>query len=75
MATKHSLSLSYNAMIDNKKSWRYVQVNGEYYHQQAALAVNPSLSLSTSGSISLSAGIIKKFQYLTNPPQVFVYFK
>lgn len=62
-------------MIDNKKSWRYVQGNGEYYHQQAVLAVNPSLLLSTSGSISLSAGIIKKFQYLTNPPQVFVYFK
>lgn len=70
----HSLAISYRANIDNQKSWKYVEVNGQYYHQQTVLSVDPTLSLGVDGSISLSASISSKFQELTNPPQVFVYF-
>lgn len=75
IVSEHVLTISYDAKIDNKKSWKYVQVNGEYYHQQSKLSVEPSLSLSSNGSLNLTPSIKKKFQYLTNPPQVFVYFK
>ena len=75
IVSEHVLTISYDAKIDNKKSWKYVQVNGEYYHQQSKLSVEPSLSLSSNGSLNLTPSIKKKFQYLKNPLQLFVYFK
>lgn len=71
----HTLSLNYRANIDDMVSWRYVVLTGQYLHQQTSLSVNPSFSLTGIASVSLAVSIQSKFTELTNPPQIFVYFK
>lgn len=73
-AWEHTISLSYRANIDDQKSWTYIEVNGQYLHQQTSFSIDPTLSLGIDGSLSLSASVKSKFQTLTNAPQLFVYF-
>lgn len=74
--TTDRINMYFYATIDNKKDWTYVVAQGDYWHEESSVSLNPTFSFSTEGaSFSISPTVEKYYNHISENAYVKYYFK